>query len=150
MKTIRWQLVLSACVLVSACGDNSTTGQPKENEGAPARRAALRSIAENVIVPTYREFRERAEALKTAAATLAADPSADNRAAAQAAWTEATALWQRAELLQVGPAGVAGEVAGGKDLPRRHLRVAAAEAVPRGPNDCPRRATRPRTSATAP
>jgi predicted lipoprotein len=79
------------------------------------RRAALASIADNVIVPTYQEFAERTQRLLDATAALQNDPA--ERGDAQESWRAAMETWQRAELMQVGPAGAKEyDIAGAEDL----------------------------------
>ena len=40
----------------------------------------------------------------------------ENHQVAQDAWRDANAVWQRLEVMQVGPAGTAGRRVGGEDL----------------------------------
>lgn len=88
--------------------DASSAGDGGSEDPSALRREVLGALGENVILPALRDFAEQAEALEVATAAYAADPSADNRAAAQAAWRDAAASWQQAELMQVGPAGMSG------------------------------------------
>lgn len=88
--------------------DASDPGEGGSGDPSALRREVLGALGENVILPTLREFATQAEALEAAAGAYAADPSDENRAAAQAAWRDAAASWQQAELMQVGPAGMAG------------------------------------------
>jgi predicted lipoprotein len=102
-----------ALLLLPAC-------PPPAPADIPERRPMLASIGENVILPTYRAFSERAASLSAATSALVsalgtADEAA-RRAAAQQAWREAMAVWQRAELMQIGPAGMAGRMVGGESL----------------------------------
>ncbi len=82
------------------------------------RRQLLASVANNVVLPTYSEFSSRTAALKTATAALAtatvAAEAPTELAAAQAAWGAAMGTWQRAELLQLGPAGAPAVMTGGE------------------------------------
>jgi len=83
------------------------------------RREITANLAEAVILPTLREFATAATALEAATAALETDPSDANREAAQAAWRVATASWQQAEMMRIGPAGMGGTecpVVGGMDL----------------------------------
>jgi predicted lipoprotein len=94
-------------------------GGPPIDTFAARKREILASLATGVILPTLRDFATSAAALELAAATHAADPSPENRAAAQAAWADTMAIWEEAEVMQLGPAGMAGTtsgVAGGLDL----------------------------------
>ncbi len=83
------------------------------------RRALLASVADQAVGPTFAEFVGAATALETATAEYATaiDASApdvdDKRAAAQDSWRAAAAAWQRAEVMQLGPAGRSGVAVGG-------------------------------------
>jgi predicted lipoprotein len=105
---------LAALALGMSCGGAGEAPDPLANR----KREVLANLAENLILPTYREFVTAAASLETAAARLVADPNDANRAAAQDAWRAAMAIWQRAELMQVGPAGMSGRegATGGMDL----------------------------------
>ena len=111
-----------ACVFssVSETDPNAETAQAGPSSGAGTstldKRELLASLGDNVILPTLRDFAQAASALETATATYAQSGSSDDRAAAQQAWRDAMSLWQRAEVMQIGPAGVMGDVAGGEDL----------------------------------
>ncbi|AKF09089.1 imelysin family protein [Sandaracinus amylolyticus] len=84
---------------------------------AEATRALLVSIGERVVLPTYRELATETEALVAATQAHASAPSDDTRAAAQDAWRSTMVVVERAELLQLGPGGMAGgEVTGGRGL----------------------------------
>lgn len=83
--------------------------------GADATRAVLASIGERVILADLFAFETRAAALE--AATLAASTGgATELEAARAAWRDAQATWQRVEVLQLGPAGLLTNTAGGRGL----------------------------------
>lgn len=103
-------------VLSSAIAASSAVPLTGDN----ARRAVLKDIGEEIILPALRDFDAKAAALKTAADTLATSP-ADTTALANAksAWEAAMLSWQRNEVLQVGPAGRSTNpdmVSGGQDF----------------------------------
>lgn len=82
-----------------------------------ATRGLLASIAERVALPTYRALAAETGALEAATAAYASSGSSADRTAAQEAWVRAIAVAQRAELLQLGPAGMqTSEVIGGLGL----------------------------------
>lgn len=82
-----------------------------------ATRRLLEDLGANVFLPTYRELAARAAALETATAAYAASRSDADRDAARAAWIAAMETVERAELLQLGPAGMAvPEILGGRGL----------------------------------
>ncbi len=88
--------------------------------GDDARRAVLKDIGEEIILPALRDFDTKAAALKVAADAFATTPNdATALASAKAAWETAMLSWQRNEVLQVGPAGRSTNpdmVAGGQDF----------------------------------
>jgi len=104
-----WTTALGAVVGAAlACGESDGGGPPDLAPGFD-RSTLLASVADRVIVPTYTEFVDRADDLRAATAAWAEAPDdAARRAAAQRAWEDAADVWQRAELMQVGPAGAAG------------------------------------------
>ena len=111
--------LLAAGLFVTACGDSNSSSGPTDNFD---RQALLAGVADGVIVPTYRDFVTRAEVLRDRTAEWAAVPdfaSADAaaaRAAAQTAWSDAMRAWQRAELMQVGPAGSGTDIIAGQAI----------------------------------
>ncbi len=117
----RWFVPIALTALFGCGGDSGADAGldagSAEVEGR--RREVTANLATGVILPTLRDFADRAATLEAATATLASDPSDANRAAAQAAWREAMLVWEQAELMQVGPAGMGGTecpVIGGMDL----------------------------------
>jgi predicted lipoprotein len=80
------------------------------------KRALLVSLGEGVIVPAYRDFAAAAATLEQAATAHAASGGSAEKQALEAAWRTALSAWQRAELMQLGPAGAADTTAGGQDL----------------------------------
>lgn len=120
--------LLAVSLALVGCGGDSATddaggGGDMDSDTPPdleaVRRGITANLAEAVILPTLRDFATAATALEEATATLDADPSAANRETAQAAWRDAMAVWQQAEMMQIGPAGMGGTecpVVGGMDL----------------------------------
>lgn len=108
-------LCASTALAWGAC--TSTSGTPAEPSNADAHRALLADLATNVVLPTLRDVDAGTATLASATTAWAGAPTdASLRTTAQEAWRKVMAAWQRAELLQVGPAGIMGEVAGGEDL----------------------------------
>jgi predicted lipoprotein len=98
----------------------STEPAPNPQDGFD-RAEMLASTTDGAILPTYSDFAEQAVALQGAAgAWLAARESGadgeDERALAQEAWRTAMTAWQRAEVMQLGPAGAEGEFTGAEGL----------------------------------
>lgn len=104
-------------VIAWACGVDSRKPDPCD----PYRISVAQSVAENVLGPTFVAFEARADDLADAtrawsdAAQLGADAQSAHDGAVSA-WNEAMVVWQRAELMQVGPAGPSAYVVGGEDV----------------------------------
>ena len=83
-------------------------------EADPRIRELLKSLGENVIVPAYTQFLQDAQELKTkteayrASVQMADGNEAEKSAQARSAWQKAMRSWQRAELMQIGPAAQTG------------------------------------------
>jgi len=82
---------------------------------------ALAGVGPNVVLPTLTRFDAEMTSLQTATVAWsdALDAGGDGvaeRAAAQEAWASAMAVWQQAELLQIGPGGSTPSVVGALDL----------------------------------
>ena len=123
--------VVTLTLTDNGAGDSNSTLGTITDPGAPARqlaacsgddcrRAVLKDIGEQIILPALQDFDAKAAALKTAVDAFAAAPT--NGAArdeARAAWKAAMVSWQRNEILQIGPAGRSQNpdaVAGGQDF----------------------------------
>ncbi len=87
-----------------------------EGANADAHREVLASVADHVIIPLAQQFVASAEELHVAVTAYAGSPTADNLEASRARWIATITSWQQLELLQVGPAGLMGVVAGGESL----------------------------------
>lgn len=114
LQMIRKITVLMAVAVLAACSG------AKPEPGGDEKRAVLKAVGENVIVPTLEGFVAEARVLEQAAAAYAtarqAGPAPTELAAARDAFKVAFLRWQRAEVLQVGPAGAAGTMTGGQSL----------------------------------
>lgn len=95
---------------------DGTTPDATISIGADATRAVLVSIGENVLMPALRDFESDAAALMIATEALRVSGTPEARDAARAAWREAMRSWERAEMLQVGPAGLVTVTLGGRAL----------------------------------
>ena len=93
-----------------------TPDTPTGDTPADVHRALLASLADQVIIKTYNDFVDATEALVTATAAYAASPEASGQEEARAAYHAAMDIWQRAEVLQVGPAGSMTSALGGQAL----------------------------------
>lgn len=76
----------------------------------------LANLAEDVILPTYRDFATAAAELRDATEQWESSGTDEDREAARDAWREAMTQWQIAEVFQIGPAAAMGLEPGGEDL----------------------------------
>lgn len=116
-STPRRVLLLAAALTGVAVFVSCGPGEPVD-ELAGRKREILSALGNEVVLPTLRSFATEAAALETATAAYADAPSDETRTAAQAAWRDAMGVWQRAEIMQIGPAGMGGTlgVRGGLNL----------------------------------
>jgi len=108
-----WALLgaLGLFALRPACDLGPPDAEPFDSAGM------LRSLGETVILPTLQDARAEALLLQVAANDWATAPDdVDALANVRGRWTSAMLSWQRAELMQVGPAGASVDTLGGQDL----------------------------------
>jgi len=110
-------LCLLASAVVLSCSGDDGDGAPVDAGAIGMTRAeVLAHLGSEVILPTYRAFVPEARALVASLDTYAADPTDDNRGAAQEAWVSAMDVWQEAEMMQLGPLAAMDLAAGGQDV----------------------------------
>ena len=107
---------LWAPLLLAASCSSSTPGTAEDPDERRHRLQLLESLNEDVILPNYQAFQEATDELSGAAEAYSESPNETSLAVVQLAWSETMAVWQRAELHQIGPAGESGTVAAGQDL----------------------------------
>jgi predicted lipoprotein len=101
--------VLVACSR-KGTGDAADNGP---NAGSFDKAALLQAFGE-CTVGAYRDFTAASTRLEAATKKAQAEGTPDALAAARAAWNDAIDVWQRAEVLQIGPAAMDG--AGAADM----------------------------------
>ncbi len=103
-------VLLLLCV---ACAPPSTN----DDFSAPQQEAMLEHVARNIIAPLTQRFAENATTLHQATASFAQSPTDEAlHQSARQAWRDTMYVWQRLEMLQVGPAGSSVSVTEGKNL----------------------------------
>ena len=115
---------LSMTILLVLMGCNASNETPNGGNAdgvggassSAVKSAVLGHLAEDVIVATLTQFQQAAVTLNAAAVAHASAPTPETLITAQEAWREAMEIWQQAEVMQVGPAGVSGDVVGGEDM----------------------------------
>lgn len=96
--------------------DAPRSDAPLPTSTPEATRAVLAAIGENVILASARDFELAADRLVTATAAARASGSPASIEAAREAWRDAMNVWERAEVVQVGPAGLPLYALGGRGL----------------------------------
>jgi len=96
---------------------SSDSSEPTGEGGIPVEQV-LESLADNVFAPTHVEVSQAADALRDAVAahadaTASGGDTGASFDAMRSAYVEAMTAWQRAELLQLGPAAGSSGVEGG-------------------------------------
>ncbi|AKD57573.1 imelysin family protein [Spirosoma radiotolerans] len=108
-----WKRVGFVCVFVSALwacsgggSDNPapvTPTTPSDQAGSD-RKAMLTNIADNIILPSYANFKTKFELMLTKSDAFAAKPDKAALTDLRQAWADAYTEWQKVELFDVGPA----------------------------------------------
>lgn len=106
MVTRAHLLVAPLCLAaLPACGSGGGGAAADAAGDDFDRQALLRHIGHDIVLPTHERFAAAATEL-----TAALDTSCPDLTAAQPAWREAMARWQRAEMMVFGPAAMDGNV----------------------------------------
>lgn len=98
-------LLCSAMLLFSACSKEENKGG--NNTDNYDRKAMLTNYADNYVVPAYNALQQRLASLQTAAAAFTTNPDAASLLSLQNSWADACRSWQKADLLEFGPAEAA-------------------------------------------
>lgn len=107
MNASAWRasgVLLAGALVLSACGGGSGGG----SSGSTACdefdcQAMIDNLASNVMQPTFETFQTRTTTLVEKVEAYADNPGSPEKEQAREAWRQAMAVWQRAELMQVGP-----------------------------------------------
>ncbi|MBD2756469.1 imelysin family protein [Spirosoma validum] len=115
MTRFRWKQIGFACAFVGAlwaCGggggtDNSTPTPTPTNptdQASSDRKAMLTNIADNIILPSYANFKTKFDAMLVKSDAFAAKPDKTTLTELRQSWVDAYTEWQKVELFDVGPA----------------------------------------------
>ncbi|GAB3963800.1 imelysin family protein [Spirosoma terrae] len=110
MRQFSWRKIgtIGAIVLAiwacSTSGDtDSPTPTPPTDQAGADRKAMLTNIADNIILPSYANFKGKLDAMLTKADAFTAKPDKTTLADFRQAWIDAYTEWQKVELFDVGP-----------------------------------------------
>lgn len=106
MTYLRFKQFGIACTLmlcIYACSKKSSP-EPEKNNGGIDRKALLTYLADDIIVPSYANFKTKLDLMTSKGDAFAATPSTLTLGEFRTAWTNAYTEWQKIELIDVGPA----------------------------------------------
>ncbi|SFE61824.1 imelysin family protein [Spirosoma endophyticum] len=112
MAQFKWKQIGFACAFVGAlwaCGGNSPdtpapTPTNPADQASSDRKAMLTNIADNIIVPSYANFKTKFDLMLTKSDAFAVKPDKASLTDFRQAWVDAYTEWQKVELFDVGPA----------------------------------------------
>ncbi|GAB4011911.1 imelysin family protein [Spirosoma migulaei] len=112
MEQVKWKQIGFACTFVAvlwACSGGSSndptpTPTTPTDQASSDRKAMLTNIADNIIVPSYANFKTKFDAMVTKSDAFAAKPDKASLTDFRQAWVDAYTEWQKVELFDVGPA----------------------------------------------
>jgi predicted lipoprotein len=89
-------------ILLWACGGNGNDPSPTDN--GKDRQVILTHWVDNIIVPSYSNFKVKFDAMKVKAEAFTSSPSETTLIEFRSTWVEAYLEWQKVELFEFGPA----------------------------------------------
>src|SRR5687768_2668413 len=89
-------------ILLWACGGNSSDPAPVDN--GKDRLVILTHWVDNIIIPSYSNFKVKFDAMKVKADAFTSSPSNATLIEFRSTWVEAYLEWQKVELFEFGPA----------------------------------------------
>lgn len=101
---IKFSIVCLFGGLLWACGKDSSTTEPEGDKDAKDRQALLTNLADNIILPSYANFKPKLDVMVTKSQAFSAKPDVATLTEFRLAWTDAYVEWQKVELFDVGPA----------------------------------------------
>lgn len=104
MKVVnRRKLIIAILALtLFACGGNGSEPAPTDN--AKDRETILTHWVDNIIKPSYANFKTKFDVMAAKSSAFTASPSVSSLAEFRTAWVDAYLEWQRVELFEFGPA----------------------------------------------
>ncbi|MFD2935844.1 imelysin family protein [Spirosoma flavum] len=109
----RWKQIGFMCAFMSALwacsGSSSDTPTPTTptnpvDQASSDRKAMLTNIADNIILPSYANFKTKLDLMLTKSDAFTAKPDKASLTDFRQAWVDAYTEWQKVELFDVGPA----------------------------------------------
>lgn len=102
VKFIISNIVLGVVTLLAGCDANN--GEPSPADNAKDRAVILSHLADNIIIPSYEEFRDAFDVMLEKTHAFGSSPDEASLGALRQAWVNAYLGWQNVELFEFGPA----------------------------------------------
>lgn len=93
-----------AAIYACSSGGDKTTLDPTPVDQGKDRKAILTHWADQIIVPSYANYKTKQDVMIQKSVAFAAKPDAASLIAFRQVWVEAYTEWQKVELFDVGPA----------------------------------------------
>ena len=99
-------LIIPAIVLslLVACTDQNDGPSPGSDRDAMDRKALLTTLADQIIIPSYDNFKAKLDPMQAATDAFVVTPNQANLAILRQTWVAAYTDWQKVELFDIGPA----------------------------------------------
>jgi predicted lipoprotein len=94
--------VVFVTIYLTSCGGGNNEPSPADN--GKDRQLILTHWADNIVLPSYDNFKVRFDVMKTKADGFKQNPSVSALSEFRAAWVDAYLEWQKVELFEFGPA----------------------------------------------
>ncbi|OJV12662.1 MAG: peptidase M75, Imelysin [Dyadobacter sp. 50-39] len=97
-------LALLLTLLLLGCSGGSDKPDPQPTDEGKDRSVMLKALAEDVIIPSYDQFKTKFDLMQQKSKAFTSKPDAQTLAEFRSAWADAYVAWQRVELFDFGPA----------------------------------------------
>ena len=101
MRAILLFFLVTVLFFFSGCGNQ---GDPSPADNSKDRKEILTHWADNIIVPSYQQFKAKLDLMVTASEAFTTAPTETSLNEFRSAWLDAYTGWQKVELFEFGPA----------------------------------------------
>jgi predicted lipoprotein len=91
-------------LLFLGCSGGSDKPDPQPVDEGKDRSVMLKALAENIIIPSYDQFKTKFDLMAVKSKAFTAKPDAQTLGEFRNAWADAYVAWERVELFDFGPA----------------------------------------------
>lgn len=105
MRYFRTFFAIISLALLQSCGGNDN---PDPADNTLDRKPILINWADNIVIPSYDNFKTKFDAMASASAAFTTSPDEAKLLTLRTTWLDAYAEWQKVELFEFGPAEFVG------------------------------------------